>query len=296
MDTWAKLDYFVESGCEGRKVDLKRELTLDTAGKRAKFAKDVLAMANTAGGTGYLVIGVLDAKDRTGDDPAEYIVGFGSADPDAFQRRMLQALRTYCHPVPEIRYEEITHPTTERTLGVVVISRSFKQPHVVKADGQSLRADDIYVRRGPETFPASREDLSRMFGSQGETRILLNFGRPITPAQMGQIETLLGASIYEAIDVPLGFDDSLPYEPQVREKIRQAGLTDEDWNTLPLLINVHPFAPATALFLSAIHGLHGFFPELVRMRRVGNTNEFEVAELLDPQSLRNQAAREGIWS
>ncbi len=294
MEIWSKLAYFVESGREGRKVDLKRQLNLETRGMRAKFAKDVLAMANTAGGTGYLVIGVLDAKDRTSDDPAEYIIGFSPPDLDAFQRLMLQSLQTYCEPVPEIRYEEMVHLGTGRTLGVVVIPRSFMQPHVVKTDGESIRVGDIYVRRGSETFPASREELRRMFDIRGGTRVLINFGRSISGPQMRQLQALLGAPIYEVINVAPDLDDSRPYGPQIQEKVRQAGLTAEEWATLPLLVNVHPFAPATAVLLGILHGLHGHFPELIRMRRVGDTNEFEVAELLRPQPLRDRAAREGI--
>jgi len=294
MEIWSKLAYFVKSGREGRKVDLKRQLDLGTRGTRAKFAKDVLAMANTAGGTGYLVIGVLDAKDRTSDDPTEYIVGFSPPDLDVFQRLMQQSLQTYCDPVPEIYYEEMVHPGTERTLGVVVIERSFAQPHVAKADSESIRAGDIYVRRGAETFPASREELRRMFDIRGGTRVLVNFGRPITSPQMHQLHTLVGSPIYEVINVAHDLDDSLPYEPQMQEKVRQARLTAEEWATLPVLVNVHPFAPATAVLLGILHGLHGHFPELIRMRGVGDTNEFEVAELLRPQPLRDRAAREGI--
>ena len=124
--------------------------------------------------------------------------------------------------------------------------------------------------------------------------MLINFGRPITGPQMRQLQALLRASIYEVINIAPDLDDSHPYEPQIREKVRQAGLTAEEWATLPLLVNVHPFAPATALLLGIIHGLHGHFPELIRMRRVGDTNEFEMAELLCPQRLRDRAAREGI--
>jgi hypothetical protein len=294
MEIWSKIAYFVASGREGRKVDLKRQLDLETRGMRAKFAKDVLAMANTAGGTGYLIIGVLDVKDRTSDDPTEYIVGFSSPDFDAFQRLMLQSLQTYCEPVPEIRYEEIMHPDTGRTLGVVVIPRSFAQPHVVKTDGESIRVGDIYVRRGPETFPASREELRRMFDTRGGTRVLVNFGRSISGLQMRQLHAILEAPICEVINVTPDLDDSRPFEAQMQEKVRQAGLTAEEWATLPLLVNVHPFAPATAVLLGILHGLHGHFPELIRMRRVGDTNEFEVAELLRPQPLRDRAAREGI--
>lgn len=291
MNMWAKLSGFVESGREGPKVDLKRELTLENKVERARFAKDVLAMANTIGGQGYIVVGVLDAKDRaTPADAHDYIVGYSPPDSDAFQRLIQQSLDTYCDPVPEVRYETVLHPGTERTLGVVVIPRSYNAPHKARTSGEGLTAGSVYVRRGSATFQATPEEVTKIEAKRGATCILVNFGRSINEMQRQQVESLLGVPIYEIIAVSSALDDAQPYGPQMQARLEETGLTFDEWDSLNILLNAHPFAPATATLLGILHGLHGCFPDVIRMRGIPEKpGEFEVAEILCPQELRNQA-------
>jgi len=295
MDLGRILTYFIESGREGRKVDLKRELHLETKSERARFAKDVLAMANTSGGPGYLIIGVVDLKDRTSTRPEDYISGFAPTDMDEFERTIQQTLEYYCNPPPVAHLQEMIHPTTGRTLGVVVVPRSQDQPHMVKVDGEGLRANDVYVRRGTATFPASREELQRMFEKRGELPVLISMsGKPITESHLQQLRTQLGRPVDEVISIPHELDDAQPYAPQILERVRQTGLTPEEWASLPIVLNAHPLSPANAVLMAVVHGLKGCFPDVIRWRRVGNTQEYEVAEILHPQPLRDQAARSGI--
>ena len=272
---WEKLRYCVESGQEARKVDLKQTLDLSSKAGRAEFAKDVAAMANTGGGPGYLVIGVMDRRHRSSDDPADYVVGFCPDDPEIFEQRMVQALQHFCVPVPEVRYEELEHPTTGRRIGVVVIPRGFDRPYIV--------AGEIFIRRGTHTDRALPDEVKR-----ADRRILINFARSMDSLQVEQLERLLGAEIDEVIEVPGQLQDDQPYLPQVREMINAVGLTPEEWQSLPLVVNIHPFAPAAAAVLAWLHGLRGYFPEVVRMARNEQTGRFEVVEILRLQSVRNE--------
>lgn len=298
MDLWPILSYFVESGREGRKVDLKRELSLETKPERARFAKDVMAMANTSGGTGYLIIGVVDLKDRTSTNPEDYVVGFAPTDRDEFERTMQQALDHYCHPPPAAHLEEMRHPESGKKLGIVVIPRSVSRPHVAKVEGEGLAVNDVYVRRESATFKASREELLRIVqsGASGALPCVLvsMSGRPISEAHLQQLHSLLGNTVDECIIVPSELDDSQPFEPQVREKVRQAGLTKEEWEQLPVVLNVLPLAPAAAISLAIVHGLKGCFPDVIRWRRVGSTAEFEVAEVARLRDIRDRA-RAGVY-
>ncbi len=298
MDLWPILSYFVESGLEGRKVDLKRELSLETKPERARFAKDVMAMANTSGGTGYLILGVVDLRDRTSSNPEDYVVGFAPSDRDEFERTMQQALDHYCHPPPAAHLEDMRHPGTGRKLGVVVIPRSVSRPHVVKVEGEGLAANDVYVRRGSATFKASREELLRIVqsGASGALPYVLvsMSGRPLSEAHLQQLGSLLGNAVDECITIPSELDDSQPFEPQVQEKVRQAGLTKEEWADLPIVLNVLPLAPAAAISLAIVHGLKGCFPHVIRWRRVGSTAEFEVAEIARLPDIRDRA-RAGVY-
>ncbi|MBN1815271.1 MAG: putative DNA binding domain-containing protein [Anaerolineae bacterium] len=272
---WEILEHCIESGQEARKVDLKQLVDLASPDDRAKFAKDVAAMANTSGGPGYLVIGVVDRKHRRSDDPSEYVVGFRPDDLEVFEQRMVQALENNCRPVPEIRYEEIRHPTVDRCIGVVMIPRGFSRPYTM--NGQ------IFIRRGSHTYPAAPDEVKQV-----PRRILVNFARAMDSTQIKQLEELLGAEIDEIIDVPGQLQDDQPYLPQARAMISAAGLTPAEWQSLPLVVNIHPFAPGAAAVLAWLHGLRGHFPDVVRMMRNEQTGHFEVVEVLKLQSVRNE--------
>jgi hypothetical protein len=272
---WEILKHYIESGQEARKVDLKQTLDLSSPSRRAEFAKDVAAMANTSGGPGYLVVGVVDRKHRRSDNPSEYVIGFCPDNPDVFEQRRVQALQHCCDPVPEARYEELCHPTTGRYIGVVIIPRGFNRPYTV--DGE------VFVRRESHTHRAKPDEVKRV-----PRRILINFARPMDSAQTEQLERLLEAEIDETINVPGQLQDDQPYLPQVRAMINAVGLTPAEWQSLPLVVNIHPFAPAATAVLAWLHGLRGYFPDIVRIARNEQTGCFEVVEVMRLQSVRNE--------
>jgi len=296
MNIWRVIAPFVNSGQEGRKVDLKQTLQLQTKPQRAEFAKDVMAMANTAGGPGYIIVGVLDARYRTSSEPADYIVGFDLGDPDAFQQLMVQALEYYSTPVPEVEFHRIIHPDIGRPLGVIRIPRAFARPYRVRVAGEGLRKDAIFIRRGPETSEATFEEIQRLIeGTQKGVRILVNFsGREITEDQRRQVEKLTGNVVDEVIEVMAGLDMNSSFEPQIEAMVWAAGLTRPEWESLPLVVNVHGLAPATALLLARLHGLCGGFPDVLRMREnPPGSRVWEVFEILPLQQVRNRAWQEG---
>lgn len=169
---WDEIKGPLDSGIETPKIDLKRELDLSTRPKAAEFAKDVAAIANTSGGTGYIVIGVLDRGQRKG--MTDYVPGF-EGDPDLLYRQMLQALSNYVDPPPDIDYQELNHPTTgrkiSRKIGVIVIHASYRRPHVIARNSEGIANGQIWVRRGSETFIASREEIIEMTGDEWRRRI-----------------------------------------------------------------------------------------------------------------------------
>lgn len=80
---WRRIKRHVISGKETTKVDFK--LTLDLSSKAAKteFAKDVMAIANTPGGDGYLIVGIRDEKTLSTPSLIERVTGFQSPNGDA---------------------------------------------------------------------------------------------------------------------------------------------------------------------------------------------------------------------
>jgi hypothetical protein len=122
--------------------------------------------------------------------------------------------------------------------------------------------------------------------------LILNFSHPLTPEQRSQIEALADAPIEEVRTIPVQLNQSEPLEPQIITIVDAAGLSSEEWQTRPLLINPPGFAPAAFVLLAELHGRIGHFPSLVRLRpRSGPVTAYEVAELLNLQTIREQARR-----
>lgn len=121
--------------------------------------------------------------------------------------------------------------------------------------------------------------------------LLLNFTHPITPAQRAQIEDLTGQAIDRVIERMPHFDDGRPLAPQVRELVDSVGLSSQAWQTEALLINPPGLAPAALCLMAELHGRTGYFPAVVRIRPVPDAvpRQFEVAEILDLQTVRDKA-------
>jgi hypothetical protein len=121
--------------------------------------------------------------------------------------------------------------------------------------------------------------------------LLLNFGHPLTEAQLARIREVAGREIERVIAVPTQFDHARPFDEQVRELLTTVPLTPEQWQTTPIIINPPSLAPITAVLLAEIHGRSGFFPTILRLRPAASTMppQFEVAELLNLQAIRDGA-------
>ncbi len=121
--------------------------------------------------------------------------------------------------------------------------------------------------------------------------LLLNFGHPLTDAQLARIRELVGRDVERIIAVPTHLDHERPFDEQVRDLLTTVPLTPEQWQTTPLIINPPSLVPITAVLLAEIHGRSGFFPTILRLRPVARTMppQFEVAELLNLQGIRDAA-------
>ena len=84
-----------------------------------------------------------------------------------------------------------------------------------------------------------------------------------------------------------------PFAEQVRELVDGIGLTPEQWQTVPLLINPPAYNYVAVLLLAELHGRMGYFPACLRLRPVEDAvpPRFEVAEILNLQKVRNGARK-----
>ena len=122
--------------------------------------------------------------------------------------------------------------------------------------------------------------------------LILNFTHPLTAEQRTQIETLADTPIDEVRTIPVQINQDEPLEPQITAIVDAVGLTSEEWQTRPLLINPPGYAPAAFVLLAELHGRIGHFPTLIRLRpKPGPVTTYEVAELLNLQTIREAARR-----
>jgi len=122
--------------------------------------------------------------------------------------------------------------------------------------------------------------------------LILNFTHPLTSDQRAQIEALANTFIEDVRTIPVQIDQAELLEPQITSIVDATGLSSEEWQTLPLLINPPGYAPAAFVLLAELHGRIGHFPSLIRLRpKPGPVTSYEVAELLNLQSIREAARR-----
>ncbi|MGI9057470.1 MAG: CRISPR-associated protein Csx15 [Ktedonobacteraceae bacterium] len=122
--------------------------------------------------------------------------------------------------------------------------------------------------------------------------LILNFTHPLTETQRAQISALADTSIEEVITIPVRIDQVEPLAPQITAIVNAVGLSSEEWQTRTLLINPPGFTPAALVLLAELHGRIGRFPALIRLRpKLGPVTTYEVAEILNLQSIREEARR-----
>lgn len=124
--------------------------------------------------------------------------------------------------------------------------------------------------------------------------IILNFTHPITDNQRAQVEKITGQPITAVHDIPTHFDNRRPFPPQVKELLDAVPLTAVQWQTEPLLINPPAYAPVASTLIAELHGRMGYFPAIIRIRPVNGSTptQFEVAEIINLQAVRDQARRQ----
>ena len=123
--------------------------------------------------------------------------------------------------------------------------------------------------------------------------LILNFSHPLTADHLAQVEALTGRAVERVADVPVQIDVDRNLAEQVAEIVDGIGMSSEEWQSLPLLVNLPGYAPAAAVLLAELHGRMGYWPTIMRQRAVSGSlpTRYEVAETIGLQEIRD-AARE----
>ena len=126
--------------------------------------------------------------------------------------------------------------------------------------------------------------------------VIVNFAHPLTAAHCAQITAQTGMALARVIDIPVQVDVARPFALQAAALVDAVGLSAAAWQTLPLIINPPGLAPLTAVLLAELHGRLGYFPTILRIRPVNDAIpvQYEVAELLNLQAIREQARQQRV--
>ncbi|HKG23373.1 MAG TPA: CRISPR-associated protein Csx15 [Blastocatellia bacterium] len=121
--------------------------------------------------------------------------------------------------------------------------------------------------------------------------LIINFSHPLAPAQIEEVERMAGQQVERVIEVDTQLDHEKPFAEQLRALMRSIDLSSSQWQSLPFIINLPSFSVIAALVLAELHGLTGYFPSVLRSRRIEGaaTSQFEVAEILNLQMARDAA-------
>lgn len=127
---------------EGRKLDFKLILDIDTESGKKEFAKDVCAIANSRGGRGYIIIGV--------EDKTRKIIG---VDISRFptEEQLQQIVSSRCEPPIPILVESVTLECKQ--VVVITIFNGDQRPYQVREHGS------FYIRRGSTTDTMRKQEI-----------------------------------------------------------------------------------------------------------------------------------------
>lgn len=161
---------------EGPKLDFKELLDLTGESGKKELAKDVLAITNSQGGRGHIIIGIRDhSKEVVGIDPLDYK-----------EERIQQVLSLRCDPPVNVRAELMEYE--KKWVCIITVFRSYNKPH------QMLQTGAFYVRRGSTTDVARRDEIASMMQYNG---LLRNEQIPIQNMTLSALDWDLLASYME---------------------------------------------------------------------------------------------------
>ena len=119
---------------------------------------------------------------------------------------------------------------------------------------------------------------------------IINFTHPLTEEQLVAIEKMIGKKVSKVIQITSQIDVNRLLVEQVEAMIEEVGLTAEEWQSLPLLINLPSLNYSTTVMLALLHGRMRYFPATIRLRPVTGAIplRFEVAEIVNLQEVRER--------
>ncbi len=121
--------------------------------------------------------------------------------------------------------------------------------------------------------------------------IVVNFAHPLTKDQLQAIEHFAAQPVQRVVVVNAQVDLGQPIAAQVKELVDRCGLSGEEWQSEPIVVNLPSLAVLAAAVVAELHGRMGYFPTVLSLRPSPGVSppRFELGELVDLQSIRESA-------
>ena len=163
---------------EGFKLDFKLRLHLELESEKKELVKDVIAIANTPGGRGYIIFGIKDENKE--------VVGLEEV-PSHIEEKIQQIIANRSTPPVSIRFDLLK--VEEKQIGIITIFKSMQIPH------QLIQTGAFYVRRGSTTDKANRYEIANMLQQFG----MLSFEN--VPCRMSRLTDLKEEALKNYVDI-----------------------------------------------------------------------------------------------
>jgi len=124
-----------------------------------------------------------------------------------------------------------------------------------------------------------------------EAITIVNFAHPFSQSEE-ELERILGCRIREVIKIPPAqFDLEHELEAQVDEVIERAGLSSDEWQTIPIMVNIPTYHFAAAIFIANLHGRMGHFPSILYILPVKKAGapSYIAKSVINLQAVRDKA-------
>lgn len=152
---------------EGPKLDYKLTMSLASETHKKEISKDVIALANTPGGRGHIIIGIRDkTREVVGVNPEDYP-----------EEKIQQIIQNRCEPPIAIEVSPVA--IDGKWLIVLTVFKSMSRPHQMRQTGA------FYVRRGSTTDFAHRDEIAAMMQHSG---IVVPEAMPVRGARLTDLQ------------------------------------------------------------------------------------------------------------
>lgn len=144
-------------GGETEEVEFKRQLDLESAAGKSEFIKDVVALANAARHTSFLLVGVDDDGTLLGVQPLN-------------AQRLQQIVDTYIQPALSLMIYSLALEVSKNLSVQIVEVRPRSKPYRVAKPTEKLVLHEVYVRHGAMVVRATPEEIVEMQDESSDGR------------------------------------------------------------------------------------------------------------------------------